>query len=184
MLAWVVLSLWLWVEARRPRSPARSLATRRSRGGRGGAGAAWQPNRARDAGRAREDAKRRWQPNGCCGPPRRLWPGLRQQANCLVLASLLCVAACRGDARELWRRPGAWFRRAWFRGWPALAVAVLVVVPYLVWDPRSMFDDVWRWSNGPPQRHIRSGAGEPPTWFWRPVGSKAGSTIGRSGRRS
>jgi hypothetical protein len=34
------------------------------------------------------------------------------------------------------------------RGWPALAVFLLLVGPYLLWDPAAFYDDVWRWSNG------------------------------------
>jgi len=29
-----------------------------------------------------------------------------------------------------------------------LAVATLVIGPYLLWDPAALFDDVWRWSSG------------------------------------
>jgi hypothetical protein len=25
---------------------------------------------------------------------------------------------------------------------------MLTIGPYLIWEPRAMFDDVWRWSNG------------------------------------
>ncbi len=34
------------------------------------------------------------------------------------------------------------------RGWPALALFILLTGPYLVWDPYAFYDDVWRWSNG------------------------------------
>jgi hypothetical protein len=34
------------------------------------------------------------------------------------------------------------------RGWPAAAVFVLVVGPYVLWDPAAFYDDVWRWSTG------------------------------------
>lgn len=34
------------------------------------------------------------------------------------------------------------------RGWPALLAFVLLVGPYLLWNPAAFYDDVWRWSNG------------------------------------
>jgi uncharacterized membrane protein len=34
------------------------------------------------------------------------------------------------------------------RGWPALAIFLLVVGPYIAWNPAAFYDDVWRWSNG------------------------------------
>ncbi len=34
------------------------------------------------------------------------------------------------------------------RSWPALLVFGLIVLPYLLWDPFALYDDVWRWSNG------------------------------------
>jgi hypothetical protein len=34
------------------------------------------------------------------------------------------------------------------RGWPAVLVFLLLVGPYLVWNPAAFYDDVWRWSNG------------------------------------
>jgi hypothetical protein len=34
------------------------------------------------------------------------------------------------------------------RGWPALAIFLLLVGPYLLWNPFAFYDDVWRWSNG------------------------------------
>lgn len=34
------------------------------------------------------------------------------------------------------------------RVWPALAVFGLLIIPYVVWDPFAIYDDVWRWSNG------------------------------------
>jgi hypothetical protein len=32
--------------------------------------------------------------------------------------------------------------------WPALATFLLLVGPYIVWNPAAFYDDVWRWSNG------------------------------------
>jgi hypothetical protein len=34
------------------------------------------------------------------------------------------------------------------RGWPALVTFLLIVGPYIVWNPAAFYDDVWRWSNG------------------------------------
>ena len=34
------------------------------------------------------------------------------------------------------------------RAWPALLAFVLLVGPYLLWNPAAFYDDVWRWSNG------------------------------------
>ena len=34
------------------------------------------------------------------------------------------------------------------RAGPALAIFGLVLVPFVLWDPFAMYDDVWRWSNG------------------------------------
>jgi hypothetical protein len=35
-----------------------------------------------------------------------------------------------------------------WRAAPALAVFALIVLPYLVWNPWALYDDVWRWSSG------------------------------------
>ena len=53
-----------------------------------------------------------------------------------------------GDPVDLWRKPLAWAARAWRAAWPALAVTVLIIAPYFIWNPSAMIDDVWRWSNG------------------------------------
>ncbi len=34
------------------------------------------------------------------------------------------------------------------RSWPALLLFALLVLPYVVWNPFAIYDDVWRWSNG------------------------------------
>jgi hypothetical protein len=34
------------------------------------------------------------------------------------------------------------------RAWPAVAVFLLLVLPYLIWDAGAMVDDVWRWASG------------------------------------
>ena len=32
--------------------------------------------------------------------------------------------------------------------WPALLLFGIPILPYVVWDPFAIYDDVWRWSNG------------------------------------
>jgi hypothetical protein len=39
-------------------------------------------------------------------------------------------------------------RTLWVRGWPALLIFLLLVGPYILWNPFAFYDDVWRWSNG------------------------------------
>ena len=34
------------------------------------------------------------------------------------------------------------------RGWPALAVFLLLLLPYAIWDSSALVDDVWLWSSG------------------------------------
>ncbi len=34
------------------------------------------------------------------------------------------------------------------RVWPALLVFLLLLLPYLLWDPFALYDDIWRWSSG------------------------------------
>lgn len=34
------------------------------------------------------------------------------------------------------------------RSWPLLLACIVVIGPWLVWDPWAMFDDIWRWSAG------------------------------------
>lgn len=121
VLAWVLLSLWLW-----------------SRG---------QPAGQIDSfGQGAPEAR-----------PRRGWLWASAAAFGLACASkptawfllpFYLLLLTGGDARDLWRRPVSWLRRACILGWPALVVAVLAIGPYLVWNPRAMFDDVWRWSSG------------------------------------
>ncbi len=36
----------------------------------------------------------------------------------------------------------------WRRVWPGLALFLLLLAPYLAWDPGAFYDDVWRWSSG------------------------------------
>lgn len=31
---------------------------------------------------------------------------------------------------------------------PALAILAALLLPYVIWDPAALYDDVWRWSNG------------------------------------
>lgn len=64
------------------------------------------------------------------------------------LAPFYLLLVAGGDPRDLWRRPSAWIARAWRAAWPALAAVLLIVGPYLAWNPAALYDDVWRWSNG------------------------------------
>ena len=129
VLAWVLLSLWLWGRGQQQRQ---AISTEQG------------ATQDRPTGQGRTGKSTRW-----------LWAsaaafGLacasKPTAWFLLPFYLLLLAG--GDARDLWSKPKAWLRRAWVRGWPALVVAVLAIAPYLVWDPRAMFDDVWSWSNG------------------------------------
>jgi hypothetical protein len=43
---------------------------------------------------------------------------------------------------------GRWLGALVRRGWPLVAVFILVVGPWFVWSPAAMFDDIWRWSSG------------------------------------
>ncbi|MCB0210578.1 MAG: hypothetical protein KDJ52_14665 [Anaerolineae bacterium] len=44
-----------------------------------------------------------------------------------------------------WRQLGT---TLWQRAWSLPVVALLVIGPWLVWNPEAMYDDVWRWSSG------------------------------------
>lgn len=39
-------------------------------------------------------------------------------------------------------------RQSWRRLWPAVAVSAALVVPFLIWNPIALYDDVWAWSAG------------------------------------
>jgi hypothetical protein len=132
VLAWVLLSLWLWARGQpsiRVSQPDEE-ASREDATGQGGVGKSngWLWASAAAFGLA------------CASKPT-AW----------FLLPFYVLLLAGGDARKLRLRPGAWLRRAWVRGWPALVVVLLVGAPYLVWDPRAMLDDVWRWSNGTSQ---------------------------------
>jgi hypothetical protein len=43
---------------------------------------------------------------------------------------------------------GQWLSLLVRRAWPLIAVFVILVGPWFVWDPAAMLDDVWRWSSG------------------------------------
>jgi hypothetical protein len=108
VLAWIVLSLWLW------------FRWRRAEGGRG-----WLWASAAVFGLA------------CASKPT-AW----------FLAPFYLLLIAGDDPADLWRKPLAWGARTWRVAWPALAVAMLVIAPFFVWNPGAMVDDVWRWSNG------------------------------------
>ncbi len=107
VLAWLIVSLWLWVQGQRNKT---------TRGWLWGSAAAF--------GLA------------CASKP---------TAWFLAPFYLLLIG---GNVTDLWRRPLAWLRRASAAFWPALLVLLVIVGPYLLWDPAAMFDDVWAWANG------------------------------------
>ena len=47
-----------------------------------------------------------------------------------------------------WRALGAQLWRGALRLWPALLIFATIVLPYVLWDAPSLYDDVWRWSSG------------------------------------
>lgn len=53
-----------------------------------------------------------------------------------------------GNGKPSLRRGWQWLSLLLRRAWPMLAVFVVIVGPWLVWDPAALFDDVWRWSAG------------------------------------
>lgn len=61
--------------------------------------------------------------------------------------ALLLIADLTGGALT-WRTLPKIMRTLLVRGWPALAVFLLLVGPYVLWNPAAFYDDVWRWSNG------------------------------------
>ncbi len=73
-------------------------------------------------------------------------------------ALLLAPPPSLGTGQETGAKPKGWARPApsgarWLvtlarRAWPALAVFLLLVLPYLIWDASAMVDDVWLWASG------------------------------------
>ena len=115
VLAWIVLSLWLW-----------------SRGQRAESGKGWQLASAAAFGLA------------CASKPT-AW----------FLAPFYLLLAAGGDPRDIWRKPLAWISRWGPAGWPALAVALLIIGPYLIWNPggdvrRRLAMVQWHLANGIP----------------------------------
>ncbi len=110
VLAWIVLSLWLW---------------KRGEGG----GRGWRIASAVAFGLA------------CASKP---------TAWFLAPFYLLWIA---GDVHARVPIPGgsglaATVKTALRVGWPALATAVVLIGPYLLWNPAALIDDVWKWSAG------------------------------------
>ena len=59
----------------------------------------------------------------------------------LLLAEEVTPAATpRAAAGALWK--------GMLRLWPAAVTALLLLLPYIIWDAWSLYDDVWRWSSG------------------------------------
>ena len=61
--------------------------------------------------------------------------------------ALLLVADQTGQSLS-WATLQKASRTLLVRGWPALAIFLVIVGPYLLWNPTAFYDDVWRWSNG------------------------------------
>jgi hypothetical protein len=106
ILAWIVLSLWLWERGRKSLSPR-----------------VWQVASAAVFGLA------------CASKPT-AW----------FLAPFYLMWIVGSEPRRF----GEWARKAVRLGWPAAVSALLVLAPYLIWNPAAMYDDVWRWSTGAP----------------------------------
>lgn len=62
--------------------------------------------------------------------------------------AMLLVADELLAAPPTWRSLGRAIPVLLRRIWPALLVFVLLLLPYLLWDPNALYDDVWRWSTG------------------------------------
>ncbi len=58
----------------------------------------------------------------------------------LMVADMPSGSTWRALVAQLWT--GA------LRLWPALLVFVALLLPYVLWDAPSLYDDVWRWSSG------------------------------------
>lgn len=61
---------------------------------------------------------------------------------------LLLVDDAASSAIFTWRGLATTLRQILQRLWPGLLVFALLLLPYLLWDPFALYDDVWRWSNG------------------------------------
>ena len=61
--------------------------------------------------------------------------------------ALLLIADLTSGALT-WRTLSKSIGTLLMRGWPALAIFLLLVGPYVLWNPAAFYDDVWRWSNG------------------------------------
>lgn len=130
VLFWCVLSLWLYMKGQR--SVSQPDTTRHSAQNAGSlskqgtvSGCGWQLASAVALGLAWASKPTAW-----------------------FLAPFYLMLVAGGDPRDLWRRSLTWIGRATRAGWPAFAVAALLIGPYALWDPAALFDDVWRWSAG------------------------------------
>lgn len=108
VLAWIVLSLWLWQHGQQRTHSIR-----------------WTGLSAAALGLA------------CVSKPT-AW----------FLAPFYLLLVAGGDPSDVLRGPGRWLRRAARVSWPAGAVFLLILGPYLVWNLPALWDDVWRWSAG------------------------------------
>ena len=60
----------------------------------------------------------------------------------------LLFAESTWDAKAGWRSLGVMLWQGVLRLLPAFAIFLLVLLPWLLWDPWALYDDVWRWSSG------------------------------------
>ena len=108
VLAWLVLSLWLW-----------------------------------QRGRAQPERRRRWWMASAaafglaCASKPTAWFLAPFYALLLIDGEVIDGRRLRHEIRPLLARIA-----------PALLVFVVLVAPYLVWDPAALVDDVWGWSSG------------------------------------
>ena len=151
VLAWIVLSLWLWgrgqaqdVGPPEGSTPDLSKTTRSKGSPAPHLQRAAEPALSLSKGAGVSRGSRGW----IRGSAAAFGLACASKPTAWFLAPFYVLLLAGGDTTDLWRRPGAWLRRAWRAGWPAVVVTVLIVGPYLVWDAAAMFDDVWRWSSG------------------------------------
>jgi hypothetical protein len=129
VLAWIVLSLWLWVKANERR-------------------AEWADGRAA-AGSRYETAGRGWYLASAAA----FGLACASKPTAWFLAPFYLLLLTGSDTllergKNAWERLRAWLTLALQRAWPALAACVLIIGPWFVWNPAAMYDDVWRWSAG------------------------------------
>jgi len=69
------------------------------------------------------------------------------------------IIALLADQGLSWRTLPSQILRTWKRFIPAIAIFLLLVLPYILWDINALIDDVWRWSAGTADIHYQ-------IWGW------------------